>query len=134
MKISVFVLLLALLVAGCVTPFRAPSDVAHIQLDPVDSPTVIVEKIWLERHGGPLVVKGYVLKRLQAMSTSHTHLDVTLFDAGGGVLRTSVAHFKPQEIVRRMNRPGQASYRVALGSLPAGTSRIEVRAHEEPHS
>lgn len=59
---------LTVLFAGCAIPFRAPSDVAAIQLERVDSPTVIVEKIWLERKSGQLVVKGYVLKRLNAVS------------------------------------------------------------------
>lgn len=120
--------------AGCATPFRAPSDVAHIQLDRVDSPLVSVEKIWLERKNGPLVVTGYVLKELSTDDTTGTHLDVTLFDAGGRVLRSTIEHFEPRQIPRRYRRPDDATYRVVLDPLPPGTVRIEVRAHEGAHS
>ena len=61
--------------AGCATPFRAPPDVANIELVRFDSPLVSVEKIWLERKNGPLVVTGCVLKRLSADDTTKTHLD-----------------------------------------------------------
>jgi hypothetical protein len=95
---------------------------------------VLVEKIWLERKSGPLVVKGYVVKRLEARDTTQTHLDVTLFDAGGAVLRHTVEHFEPRQIPRRHRRPDYASYSVPLDPLPDGTVRIEVRAHEGNHS
>jgi hypothetical protein len=123
-----------LLLAGCATPFRAPPDVAHIKLDRVDSPVVVVEKIWLERKTGPLVVAGYIVKRLEADDTTQTHLDVTLYDAAGAVLRSTVEHFEPRQIPRRYRGPDYASYRIPLDPLPSGTVRIEVRAHEGNHS
>jgi hypothetical protein len=135
MKTKPWLLVLAAAgLAGCTTPFRAPSDVAHIKLDRVDSPLVRVEKIWLERKHGPLVVTGYVLKRLETEDTTGTHLDVTLFDASGQVLRSTVEHFEPRQIPRRYRRPDDATYRVPLDPLPTGTARIEVRAHEGNHS
>jgi hypothetical protein len=120
--------------AGCATPFRAPPDVAHIKLERADSPVVVVEKIWLERKKGPLVVKGYIVKRLEAEDTTQTHLDVTLYDSTGAVLRRTVEHFEPRQIPRRYRRPDFASYSVPLDPLPSGTVRIEVRAHEGNHS
>ncbi|MFZ5496566.1 MAG: hypothetical protein ACOZE5_14675 [Verrucomicrobiota bacterium] len=135
MKTKPWLLVLAAAgLAGCTTPFRAPSDVAHIKLDRVDSPLVRVEKIWLERKHGPLVVTGYVLRRLETEDTSGTHLDVTLFDASGRVLRSTVEHFEPRQIPRRYRRPDDAAYRVVLDPLPPGTARIEVHAHEGNHS
>lgn len=120
--------------SGCATPFRAPPDVAHIKLERADSPVVVVEKIWLERKKGPLVVKGYIVKRLEAEDTTQTHLDVTLYDAAGAVLRSTVEHFEPRQITRRYRRPDYASYSVPLDPLPSGTVRVEVRAHEGNHS
>lgn len=123
------------ILTGCATPFRAPSDVAHIQLTRTDaSTTVYVEKIWLERKKGPLVVKGYVVKRLSASDTTGSHLDVTLFDDAGTVLRSTVEHFEPRQIPRFYRRPDYASYSVTLDPLPANTARIDVRAHEGNHS
>lgn len=121
------------ILAGWATPFRAPPDVAHIKLERADSSVVMVEKIWLERKKGPLVLSGYVLKRLGAEDTTGTHLDVTLFDSDGHVLRRTVEHFEPRQIPNRYRRPDDASYRIALDPLPAGTARIEVRAHEGSH-
>jgi len=131
------VLLVALAVlglVGCVTPFRAPADVAHIKLERADSPLVIVEKIWLERKKGPLVVKGFVLKRLETEDTTQTHLDVTLYDETDKVLRSTVVYFEPRQIPRRYRHPDDASYRVVLDPLPTGTARIAVRAHEGAHA
>ena len=131
-RLRFLVLVLALL-AGCATPFRAPPDVAHITLVRVGSPLVAVEKIWLERKAGPLVVTGYVVERLAAADTSGTHLDVTLFDAAGRGLRATVEHFEPRQINSRFRRHNDATYRVPLDPLPPGTVRIEVRAHEGAH-
>lgn len=120
--------------AGCATPFRAPSDVAHIQLEQIDSPIVRVEKVRLERKESALIVTGYVVKRLDVKDTSRTHLDVTLLDADGRTLRETVEHFEPRQIPRRYRRPDSVTYRITLDPLPAGTARIVVRAHEGTHS
>lgn len=103
---------------------------AHITLERVDSPVVMVEKIWLERKKGPLVVTGYVVKRLGATDTTQTRLAVTLFDADGRVLRSSIERFEPPQIPRGHRMHGHAQYRVALDPLPPATARIEVRAQE----
>ena len=135
MKTSLFLLLglPCAFLPGCATPFRAPTEVAHIQLERVDSPVVVVDKIWLEKKQGPLVVTGYVVKRLSADDTTQTHLDVTLFDAAGQILRRTVEHFEPRQIIRRHRLPASGEYRVMLDPLPPGTARIEVRAHEGTH-
>ncbi|HEY0862517.1 MAG TPA: hypothetical protein VGD97_00290 [Lacunisphaera sp.] len=123
-----------ILLAGCATPFRAPPDVAHIKLDRGDSPLVIIEKIWLERKHGPLAVTGYVIKRLNVDDTTNTHLDVTLFDSAGRVIRSSVEYFEPRQINPRYRRHNDARYRVLLDPFPVGTTRILVQAHEGGHS
>ena len=134
MKTVILLPLVALALAGCATPFRAPPDVANIELVRFDSPLVSVEKIWLERKNGPLVVTGYVIKELSTEDTTGTHLDVILLDAGGRVLRSTLEHFEPRQIPRRYRRPDYATYRVQIDPLPPGTARIEVRAHEGNHS
>lgn len=128
--VSLFV---ALALAGCATPFRAPPDVAHIKLERGDSPVVRVEKIWLERKSSSLTVNGFVLMRLEATDTTQTHLDVTLFDETGKVLRSTVEHFEPRQIPQRYRRPDDATYQVVLEPLPVGTTRILVQAHEGNH-
>lgn len=128
------VLTLALLfLTNCATPFRAPSDVRDIKLERVGSSVVEVDKIWLERKAGPLVLKGSVVKQLAAADTTQTHLDVTLYDSVGRVLRATVEHFEPRQIHHAWRRPGYGAYKVVLDPLPTGTARIEVRAHEGAH-
>ena len=119
--------------AACATPFRAPASAKHIKLDRVDSPAVLVEKIWLEQKQGPLAVTGYVIRRLGVADTTKTHLDVTLFDSAGLVLRSTVEHFEPRQINDRFRRHSDARYRVELQLPPADIARIEVRAHEGDH-
>lgn len=135
MKTSTLLLLGAtgILFAGCATPFRAPPDVAHIKLERVDSPVVIIEKIWLERKEGALALTGYVIKRLDARDTTQTHLDVNLYAADGRLLRSTVEHFEPRQINPRFRRHTDARYHVPLDPLPSGTVRIEVSAHEGNH-
>jgi hypothetical protein len=134
MKANLWSLIPAIAVlTGCVTPYRAPSDVAHILLDHADSPVVIIEKIWLERNEGALVLTGFALKRLDAGDTTQTHLDVSLYAADGSLLRSTLEHFEPRQIKRRSGRHSDARYRVLLDPLPAGTARILVQAHEGNH-
>jgi len=119
--------------AGCVTPFRAPADVAHIKLEPANSPVVSVEKIWLERKKGELVLTGYAIKELGVTDTTQTHLDVTFLNVNGQVLRSSIEHFEPRQIPRGHRMHGHSQYRVALDPLPPDTARIRVGAHEGEH-
>jgi hypothetical protein len=133
MKTTGGMLLVALILAGCATPFRAPPDVRDIKLDRVSSPVVDVDKIWLVREAGTLLLKGSVQKQFAAEDTSQTHLDVTLYDSAGRVLRSTVEHFEPRQLNRRWRSPGFGTYQEVLDPLPAGTVRIEVRAHEETH-
>jgi hypothetical protein len=133
MKSTACLSLVLLLLVGCATPFRAPPDVRHIKLERIGSPVVEVDKIWLERKAGPLVLTGSVVKLLTAEDTTQTHLDVTLYDSAGRVLRSTLEHFEPRQIRRQWRRPGFGIYRIVLDPLPAGTIRIEVRAHEGTH-
>ncbi len=130
MKPTCLIPLVIGLLAGCTTPYRAPSDVAHIRLAPVDSAVVKVEKIWLERDAGQLVVTGYLLKLLGAGDLRGTHLDVTLYDANGAVLRRTQVPFSPADLTPTFRPHSHGKYRVDLDPLPAGTATIEVRAHE----
>lgn len=129
LRLSLLSLGLALL-AGCATPFRAPADVAHLKLARVDSASVLIDKIWLERDNGTLVVRGYVHRKLDATTTATTHLDVTLRDSAGRILRTQAASFTPGEISLHNRPPAAASYRVPLDPLPPTTAQVEVRAHD----
>lgn len=123
-------LLAALTLAGCTTPFRAPSDVAHLKLIPIDSVTADIDRIWLERLDGELVVRGYAHRRLESAAVGDAHVDVIWRDASGRVLRQNTAPLAapPAQVPGRPAAP--SSYRITLEPLPAGTAQIEVRAHD----
>lgn len=129
LRLSLLSLGLALL-SGCATPFRAPSDVAHLKLARVDSASVLIDKIWLERDAGALVVRGYVHRKLDAATTTGTHLDVTLRDNAGRILRRQIAGFTPGEVPPSHRPPAAAGYRVPLDPLPPDAAHLEVRAHD----
>jgi hypothetical protein len=120
----------AVALSGCLTPFRSPPDVRYIRLSALPSANVLVEKVWLERRAGePLVVTGYVMRRLEAEDTSRTHLEIVMLDSGGKVLRTDRAVFEPRQIPRRTRLPAAtAQYRHALDPLPTGTAEVLVKA------
>ena len=118
--------------AGCASLERPPPELAHIQIDLAHSPVVSVSRAALVRENG-LVLQGYVLRQHAATDTTRTHLDVTLLDAQGCVLRETIERFAPAQIPKRVRRPDTASFNVVLDPLPPGTSRIVVRAHEGPH-
>lgn len=123
-----------MLFSGCAILSSTPPEVAHIQLERVHSPVVLVEKVRLERKDGTLLVRGYVLKRLGMKDTTQTHLDVTLYDSYGTVLRQRVTHFEPRQIPRRVRRADSAVYRIELDALPPETTRLEIKAHEGNHN
>lgn len=126
-------LLAAAGLAGCVTPFRAPPDAAHLRLERGDSPVLRVDKVWLERKAGLLAVRGYVLWREEGLDTTASHVDVQLLDSSGRVLRTVVADLTPGQIVHRRPHPDYAAYHAPLDPLPAGTAVVRVAAHEGGH-
>jgi hypothetical protein len=130
----VLALAMVMTLAGCLTPFRAPPDVAHLRLTAADSPTVIVDKVWLERPAGsPLTVTGYVVRKLGAEDTTGTRLEISLRDGTGRVLRTDMVDFEPRQIPRRNRLPAAtAQYRHPLDPLPAGTVEVSVRAVDRP--
>lgn len=122
------------LLGACATPSRTPPGVAHIELIGESSAVITVGKPRVEKADGPLLLTGYVIRRLEATTTTQTHLDVELVDASGARLRTSVEHFEPVDIPRRHKRRSFATYQVPLDPMPANTARIVVRAHEGSHS
>lgn len=130
LRLSSFLGVITLL--GCSSLRRPPAEVAHVQIELAHSPLVSVTRASLVREHA-LVLKGYVLRQHDATDTTRTHLDVTLLDDQGRVLRETIERFAPAQIPRRVRMPDSASFSVVLDPLPAGTSRIVVRAHEGPH-
>ena len=122
------------LLAGCVLLAPTPPQAEQVKIMRVSSPVVEVERSRIIRDKGQLVLFGQASKQLGAQDTSRTHLEVTLFDTNGAVLRKSVEHFSPAQIPwggHRMH--GHSQIRIVLDPLPPSTAVIEVRADETTH-
>ncbi len=135
MKLKSLIGLGALLAgAGCALISPTPPEAANLKIERLSSPVVNVERSRIIRDHGQLVLFGYVAKQLGVQDTTSTHLDVTLRDAQGAILRQSVEHFTPAQIPwggHRMH--GHSQIRVVLDPLPPTATTVEVRAHEGPH-
>jgi hypothetical protein len=84
---------------------------------------------------GRLQLAGYVTKVFEAKTTENTHLDVAFLDASGRMLVQRTTAFTPQRLsTSRRSSFRLGHYGIALDDLPAGTARIEVRAHDGLHS
>lgn len=126
----VLVIVVTGFLAGCLAPFRTPSDVAHVRLSTADSASVIVDKVWLERpEGSPLTLTGYVIRRQGADDTTATRLEISLLDVSGRSLHTTRVDFEPRQIPRRYRPPAAtAVFRHVIGALPGETTAISVTA------
>jgi hypothetical protein len=126
------------LVTGCVvrpwskTPFVAPADVAHIKLEGRDSALLMVHKHWLERKNGTLVVKGYVMPRLETKDTLHSRVVITLRDAAGAELKSIPVDFAPRPIPRRIRLPlAVGTFVCPLDPLPTNTATIVIAVRDD---
>lgn len=127
----VAVILLSAVLTGCVAlrPQDLPADARKVVLVAVSSGFVRVRQPFLRSHDGQFQIYGTVAAEYGSPSTDHTHLEISFFDAAGHLLRSAIAHFSPSNLVSRFpNRNG--SYSLTVESLPAGTARIEVSAHQ----
>ena len=123
----------AAMMAGCAVVPQAtlPVELRGIALTPVSSTSVTVREPLLKSHEGQLELVGYVTKVYGSATTESTHLDVKFLGASGETLRQQIAQFSPRGLTTGRRAPNrQATYAVAIAELPAGTARIEVRAHD----
>lgn len=141
MKLCVFtVAVCAATLSGCVSlsPLDLPPEARNVTLVPVSSPQVRVNQPALGTRQGQLLLLGSVAKgRGYGYSTTSSHLDIVFLDEAGRSLKETTMQFSPRELTRSVppRHPAKnGSYSLPLASLPAGTTRIEVRAHSGSHN
>ena len=118
---------------GC-TSWSVPANVRTIELLRVPSAAVALNPLWWDSVDGNTVLKGSVEKQFEGPPTDGSHLHVRFVGAAGATLDEQLVAFSPQHLRRRSRPPHpRAEFAVAVSNLPAGTVRIEVRAHDEPH-
>jgi len=137
MKTGLPLILLGLLASACTGPSVANAGMPGLEIRKTDSSILLIERTWFET--GPdrqdLWLAGLVRRRLEAPSSRHSHLDLSLRDGHGRILWSATTGFQPDDIPAGP-KPShrQASYRQHLGTLPPGAATLEVTAHDAPHS
>lgn len=120
---------------GCASVPLSP-EAAAVRLVSVPSAAVAFYPPKLLVIDGRLTLDGHVFRKYSARTTAKSHLDIALLDASGQILMSETVSFVPRELraktSRTMAQPGH--YTLPIPELPAGTAKIEVRAHDGPHS
>jgi len=126
-------LLAALLLGGCLSMSAPPAGPASPSLTKVDSARVTLWNISLGKKAGQVFLYGHVFRRYPAADedTTHTHLAITLFNAGGERLRELTADFEPRQIPHGYRGPGYSAFAVPMDVLPEGTMRIQIQARDD---
>jgi hypothetical protein len=101
----------------------------------VSSNAVEVHRPVLQRTAEGWLLTGCLTPQRGVWPSAATHLDIVFCDAAGAALAMRT---KPLAVSTLRDRPRRrrphARYEFALGELPAGTARIEVRAHRKNES
>lgn len=122
----------SVLLAGCInlTP-QAPASATHgLILEAKSSPKILVAGPRFQLNHGSLELAGTVSKQAGATSTAFSHLDILFYDHSGNVLQNRSIRFTPQSLGHSRFGSKRGFYALNLDELPAGTTRLEVRAHD----
>lgn len=128
-------MLVALGTAGCASAeLPLPASLAGLILIPTSSAMVVVREPVIRMDDGLPTLFGHVGKVFGPGSTENTHLDIVYLNAKDEQLRQETVTFSPRKLSTTRRSPArQGFYRVPLSAMPAGTLRIDVRAHDGPH-
>lgn len=88
----------------------------------------------LQPLDGGLRVTGYLNRQRDAVTTANSHVDVQCVDVAGALLVERPVAFAPGDLPAGSlrSRPS-ARYEITFATVPAGTARIRVVAHDRPH-
>lgn len=120
--------------SGCASLTTPPATTAQsrgLMLDAKSSAQVKVSGPRLQMNEGVLELAGSVAKQPSAASTSFSHLDILFHDDAGRILQVKPVQFAPRSVGHSRFASKRGHYALKLESLPAGTARIEVQAHDE---
>lgn len=132
--------LLSAALSGCLnlTPPATAVQSHGLALGAVSSADVQVHGPWLQMNHGRLEIAGSIAKRFGASTTAFSHLDILFCDNAGRTLQVKPIRFVPRSVGHSRFASQRGYYSLNLDTLPQGTARIEVRAHDgniaSPHS
>jgi|JI10StandDraft_1071094.scaffolds.fasta_scaffold22734_3 hypothetical protein len=125
----------AAFLGGCAS-VSLPPETAAVPLVPVSSKSVAIYQPKLLRTATGFVLDGWVYPQFGVTTTAKSHLDVIFFDSAGRELKNQSVSFLPGDLRRTASHRMQPRgyYQLPFSALPAGTARVEIHAHDEPHA
>ncbi len=124
-----------LVIAAVGTVMPVVSAAAASMAVAVSSNTVAVHQPELKNTAQGWRLAGCLAPQRGTRPGATTHLDVAFLDAAGAELAVRTEPLAASLLRERPRRPRpHLRYELTLGALPAGTCRIEVRAHQQTDS
>ncbi len=127
-------LLCALVLAstGCSSsPYFTPREVSQITFTYRSSPSVIVERAWIQRENDQMSLVGYVSAGARDMTTERTRLEILFQDASGATVERRESEFRPAKIPKPVQMHGGVSwFKVPLPPWTADIRQVIVSAKD----
>lgn len=125
----------ALLLTGCSAIPTQFGGTWPLPVERQSSAVIDLARPIVRKESGGYVIEGYLARQFGAVTTAHSHVDVQFLAEDGAVLREEAVDFVPRELPPRVRLPGpSARYEFHMPEAPAGTTRVRVIAHDEPHA
>lgn len=122
------------MLTGCVAP-TLPRETAGLTLTSLSSVSVSVSKPVFQVQERQLVLHGHVYKQFMGPSTEGTHLDIVYLNSAEQEILLETALFRPKKLCYHARKSlFSGHYEIQIQEIPAGTTKIEVRAHDGLHS
>jgi hypothetical protein len=117
---------------GCLnmTPPASTAEAHGLTLAAKPSASVQVNGPRLQMNKGKLELAGTIAKKPGASTTAFSHLDIVFRDASGRLVQTKPVEFIPRSVGESRMGSRLGYYSLSLETLPEGTTRIEVQAHD----
>lgn len=127
-----FAALAAATLSGCLnlTPPATSEQSDGVALETASSARVQVNGPRFQMNHGVLELAGSVSKKPGGGSTAFSHLDILFYDRAGAIVQTKPVAFFPRSIGESRFSSRLGYYAVKLETLPEGTTRIAVLAHD----
>ena len=121
-----------ILLSGCLnlTPPASKAEARGLTLSATSSACVRVDVPRLQMNRGNLELAGSVAKQSNASFTAFSHLDILFYDDTGRIVETKSITFSPRSVGHSRFASQVGYYALKLDPPPAGTAKIEVRAHD----
>lgn len=121
------------LATGCAS-YVVPPEMAAVRLVGMSSAAVEVYRPRFIRHEGVLALEAYTTREFKGQTTVDSHVDIVYLDGAGRKLAEERANVRPHSLPAGGRLPRPHAHFIQTIKPPAGTTAVEVCAHEEPHT